>query len=430
MAWDDWLTDGVDVIDAVRWNSMITDQAGKSVTSHGHDEFQIYKNADYWYVYKIDSTHYAKNMSTGMVDYSGASFSTIMTSIITAIPYSGFIKLGTGLFLIDGAITSGDKPIIVDGMGWGRGSPLTNNPGTILKSAAGGDCVYLLQFGLHGYTTEGAGIRNCAFQNDPANTKCLGAVDLYNTVNSFVDHCYFRGFELAASGPMSAISIRGATDETVGGWCNRATNNHIVNPDIGILLGANANYCVIEGNNIEASGTANAQGIKCDGTGAAITSPYGCSFINNRIYNFSHSGPSRGIWVTAGCNNSGRHTFINNIFNTCYINFEITGGTGIGECTVIGNIFGTATSSKALDSGNVKSYYYNNKNYLTDNWGASEGTGAQQTIAHGLGAIPTNVSLTQTAATTSVLYLSAASDSTNIYVTCSSLRTYQWRASL
>ena len=78
---------------------------------------------------------------------------------------------------------------------------------------------------------------------------------------------------------------------------------------------------------------------------------------------------------------------IGNIFDTCYVNMEITGGTGIGECTFIGNILGTATSAKALDTGNVKSFYYNNKNYLTYNYGATSCADGG-TIAHGLATTP------------------------------------------
>jgi hypothetical protein len=400
IAWDDNLVDGVDTINAVRWNAMVTDQKGRSLSSHTHNEFQLYSSMDCWYVYLTSGTYYAKNLSTGTIDYSGSDFSTVMTSVIGAITNSGFIKLGTGTFVIKSAIVCGDKPVIIEGSGWGRGGVMTNNPGTLLKSDTSGS-YYLLQFGAHGTTVEGAGIRNCMFMKDGSNTACYGAVDLYNTVNSFVDHCYFYGFELAAGNPMTAISIHGATDEVMGGWCNRATFNHIVNPDIGILLAANANYCVVEGNHIEGSGTASANGIKCDGTntGVATTSPYGCLIAGNRIRNFDYGAVSRGLWITSGCNNSGRHAVIGNIFNECTINFEITSGTGIGECTFVSNVLGTAGSYKSLDSGNVKSYYYNNKNYVTENWGAAASKTDGSTITHGLDTTPTVVLVTGTVAT-------------------------------
>lgn len=426
MAWDDYLVDGVDSIDAVRWNAMITNQAGKSTTSHTHTEFNIYPSADQWYVYTDGTIYYAKNMKTGTIDYSGSDFDTIMASVIGDITHSGFIKLGTGRFDSTTGIVGDDKPIIIEGSGWGRGGLPTHNPGTVIESPASG-AYYLMQFGAHGATVEGAGVRNIMFLNDPANTTCLGAVDLYNTVNSYVDHCYFYGFELGSSA-MSAISIRGATDETVGGWCNRVTNNHIINPDIGVLLGPNANYCVVEGNNIEGSGTATAHGIKCDGTDAPIASPYGCYIAGNRIRNFDN-GPSRGLWITAGSDNSGRHCIIGNQIFEGGIGIEIIAGVGIGDCSIIGNQFPTV-GTKCTDNGNVKSFYHSNKGYLTDNWGASTGTGMQQTIAHGLGATPTNVSLTQTTSAITSLYLSAASDATNIYVLCTTTKTYQWRASL
>ena len=394
MAYDDVLVDDVDTIDAVRWNSMITALAGKSVTAHAHDEFHIYPYSNHYYIYTDGSTYYAKNMSTGAIDYSGISFDTVFAAVVADISYAGFIKLGKGFFYTVGLAT-GYKSIIIEGSGWGIGTLITSNPGTVIMSNIDDD-TYLLTLGEHGYTTEGAGIRNLMFCHTPAYTKCLGAVDLYNTVNSFVDHCYFGGFEAGTPTPINSISIRGATDELVGGWCNHARFNHIVNPDIGINLGANANYCVIEGNNIEGSGTGTAHGIKCDGTGASTASPYGCMLTGNRIRNFDY-GASRGLWITAGSNNSGRHTVSGNVFNENAINYEVTSGTGIGECTFVGNVLGAAGTSKALDSGNVQSYYYNNKNYVRENWGAvSKANG--DTVTHSLDTTPTSVVATGTVA--------------------------------
>jgi hypothetical protein len=60
--------------------------------------------------------------------------------------------------------------------------------------------------------------------------------------------------------------------------------------------------------------------------------------------------------------------------------------------------------------------------------GSSTGTGAQQTIAHGFTVAPTRVLLSEYTTGGALPYLSATSDSRNIYVTATNLMTYVWRA--
>ena len=381
MAYDDVLYDGVDTIDATRWNAMITNLKARSVDTHAHTEFQLHPMSDYWYIYKVDSTYYAKNMSTGAIGYSGTVFSTIFQNAVSAITYAGRIRLGTGTFLATSGLTTDDKSIIIEGSGWGKGTPLTSNPGTVLKPHEDLDD-YLLTFGTDDAVTEGAGIRNIAFQNDASNVTCLGAVRLYNTVNSFVDHCYISEFVLGDPTAMSAILID--ADYTGAGSCNRIRFNHILSSDFSIFLGTNANNCIVEGNHIYGNGTL--AGINCDGTGATIASPYGCLISGNRVRNCA-----TGLKITAGSNDSGRHTVVGNTFDEHTTQIEIASGTGIGDCTFTGNVIGASCTNKVLDSGNVKSHYVHNQNYVTDNWGVATSKAHNSTIEHGLDGTPTAV---------------------------------------
>ena len=68
-----------------------------------------------------------------------------------------------------------------------------------------------------------------------------------------------------------------------------------------------------------------------------------------------------------------------------------------------------------------------NIGYVTENSGASTGTGAQQTVAHGLGFTPTaqQVALTPGSAT-ALPFHSAAPDATNIYVTATLNQAWYW----
>lgn len=84
--------------------------------------------------------------------------------------------------------------------------------------------------------------------------------------------------------------------------------------------------------------------------------------------------------------------------------------------------------SNALSIAGTLHIVKNNRGYPTENSGSSTGTGGEQTIAHGLVSTPTKVVITPTAsgATISTLY----ADATNIYVTVTINKTYNWDASV
>jgi hypothetical protein len=63
------------------------------------------------------------------------------------------------------------------------------------------------------------------------------------------------------------------------------------------------------------------------------------------------------------------------------------------------------------------------------NMGTATGTGAQQNIAHGLGQIPTHVTLSEyNTAPPCAAYESAAADLTNLKVTATNAKTFRWKA--
>lgn len=67
--------------------------------------------------------------------------------------------------------------------------------------------------------------------------------------------------------------------------------------------------------------------------------------------------------------------------------------------------------------------------FVTENWGTGTGNGAQQTIAHGLSRTPTLVMLTPQATAGTRPSVTAASGSTNIFVTAGNGVGYYWYAS-
>lgn len=75
----------------------------------------------------------------------------------------------------------------------------------------------------------------------------------------------------------------------------------------------------------------------------------------------------------------------------------------------------------------VNTKLINNRGYVTENSGTSTGTGAQQTIAHGLAATPTLVLLSDKD-NGALPYQSAAANTTNIYITAVNTKAYTWKA--
>ena len=75
-------------------------------------------------------------------------------------------------------------------------------------------------------------------------------------------------------------------------------------------------------------------------------------------------------------------------------------------------------------SGNIMKY---NEGYVTENLGSSTGTGAQQTIAHGLAGTPDYVFFSDIEIGADA-YQSASADATNIYVTATVNQDYAWNA--
>lgn len=86
--------------------------------------------------------------------------------------------------------------------------------------------------------------------------------------------------------------------------------------------------------------------------------------------------------------------------------------------------FSTTPAISATGTGNKVA---DNMGFLTESSGSSTGTGAQQTIAHGLAVTPTAQQIALTAGSATALpFHSAAPDATNIYVTAALNQTWYW----
>lgn len=164
--------------------------------------------------------------------------------------------------------------------------------------------------------------------------------------------------------------------------------------------------------------------------GVEIAAGYKISFDATDINgnNASNAG-FHGINVENGAKNFAvRGCTIGNIIGGHQqygIAVQAGGGTSdyiITHNDVEGNVIGGIS-----DGGVAPKRVSRNLGYVTENSGASVGTGAQQTIAHGLGFTPTRQQIALTPGTaTAVPFHSAAPDGTNIYVTATLNQAWYW----
>lgn len=146
------------------------------------------------------------------------------------------------------------------------------------------------------------------------------------------------------------------------------------------------------------------------------------SIISN---SYSNAGLYDGIHIGGSTSNGELIVVGNNIVDQATSGktqrYAIYFESATANCTIIANkLNANQTGSIYLPAGyNTGGIVANNIGYVTENHGASVGTGAEQTIAHGLSFTP---SIEQVGVfsdnATAFVYQSTAPDATNIYVTC------------
>lgn len=130
-----------------------------------------------------------------------------------------------------------------------------------------------------------------------------------------------------------------------------------------------------------------------------------------------------------GSQNRARIAANNNVFGLN--SFEVNSGAtdlniaGSGHIVVGNNFTNTVTTTATA------SLLKHNVGYVTENSGTGTGNGAQQTIAHGCNFTPTydQVFLSERATGGALARQTAAPDATNIYVTATNAKDYNWKVS-
>ena len=265
-------------------------------------------------------------------------------------------------------------------------------------------------------TNEAFVIKNC-WLDEISN---VGLYLLTNNVavyNCTINNCGDRGIYATANNIIiDGCNILNSTAEgiRVDGSNNNIINNKVESCSYGIyLLG---DYNKISNNYIQDN----------DDSGILVKSADNCIVTNNICIN--NDADATGYRYDIDLDESSTKNIVkDNLIRSTNTRYGIYMRGTTSDNVIDGNdVRDTGTHGKIKDdTGN--NTIMRNLGYTTENSGTSTGTGAQQTIAHGLATTPTKVILWNIENGANP-YQSAAADATNIYITAVDTLDYGWQA--
>ena len=147
------------------------------------------------------------------------------------------------------------------------------------------------------------------------------------------------------------------------------------------------------------------------------------TIINTVMLEIQAKKCSVGLWVSGN-----KNSIINLlVYGTTYVPtypFSVAYGNTVDGVGI--NIYCNAAIDWSYLFGRIALFKFQNCSFKTSNFGSSTGTGSAQTIAHRLVTAPIKVSVTPTVIGATVS--SVWADATNIYVTVTNGKTYNWSA--
>lgn len=397
------------------------------------------KNQPYSYIiYQTSGTIYARNGTTGAVDYSGADAATVINSAITALGgHGGKILIKKGSYDIATTIHACGG-LRIEGEGLNK---YANQQGTCLQLTADNTAVIDVNVADNQYFFSIANIElygnghTTGGQTAGDITSGTFGIKLTNSFSDYlIENCFIHGFY---------CNIYGDTN----GWYGRITNCWLE----GSTFGGFFKHKQIIIANTNSSG--NAYGFNFYGTARDVIIN-GCHIYKNTggsLYIEHRAAGTRRYIVEASQLTddvagikiyayTGANVKIS--INNCEIgrvdyttqNYALeswTDGTGTIVWQVDNTKFftvGTAYLNTLAGTGHSFKFGCTNTGYVTEASGTSTGTGSEQTIAHGCSFTPTTaqVFLSECSTGAALAYQSDVPDATNIYVTATADKTYNW----
>jgi parallel beta-helix repeat protein len=205
----------------------------------------------------------------------------------------------------------------------------------------------------------------------------------------------------------------------LGGFADVVSGNQLFENQRGIYLNSTCDRSILIANTVHAS---DGDGIYIDGSTDILVmgnmlSDNGVAAGGGAMNGIGIGSPASGIAVVGNIFDKGTHQQVG-----------LRAFAGVTNLRVFSNDFTNGGTVSSINDASTTALIRYNVGYITENSGTSTGTGAQQTIAHGLAAAPTRVLLSESTTGGALAYQSAAADATNIYITATNAKTYQWEA--
>lgn len=365
-------------------------------------------------VYKDGTNIIGKDNATGKTISNNTDLGVVANAIIADLTSGGLIQIMPGIYSLKTPIITGTKSVRIEGGFFGGSQNPITTPVTeiYVETALGAN--YAITFGDATTPTTGQGCSNIIFDGHGITTH-LGAIYCLNVDFAVFYNLYLQRFQKVGGYALN-LEGTGASETSMQSFLNHIRTYQC---SCGVRLGHIANGATILGGRFIGRLSTETVGMLIEDTCDTVT------LLGPDFETHSHAN-GIALHITSG----GFHSSFGARFEGNMKDIVIDAGGGWGNNAFFGGDIHSVVGGHVAvtDNGDVKSRFVNVNGYITENRGTSTGTGAQQTIAHGLGVTPNVVFITPTATGATEACQSAAADATNIYLTVTNLKTYQWYA--
>jgi len=220
-------------------SAVITSKLADGSVTSPKMQYGTLKAAFSFLIWKDGSTYYARNGTTGEIQYSGTNATTVINNAISSIPTGGLVFLCDGTYNIDGTINVVEKlNINIIGESWETKLNLTQNSNTDMMKIVNSN-----------FTT----IKSLYFQgNRDSQTSGRGIV-VHNSERVLIERCQFYEIKqtdiyIYGETPMRSLQpwiVRnriekiGNSSADHGIWIgDDASDAHVIDNDVGWITGS------------------------------------------------------------------------------------------------------------------------------------------------------------------------------------------------
>ncbi|UCC58319.1 MAG: right-handed parallel beta-helix repeat-containing protein, partial [Candidatus Bathyarchaeum sp.] len=186
-------------------------------------QYGMLKAAFSFLIWKNGSTYYARNGTTGEIQYSGTNATTVINNAISSIPTGGLVFLCDGTYNIDGTINVVEKlNINIYGESWETKLNLTQNSNTDMMKIVNSN-----------FTT----IKSLYFQGNRDSQTSGKGIIVHNSERVLIERCLFYEIKETAIHILGTHPMSSLQPWIVRNWIEKIGNSSL---DHGIWIGVNA----------------------------------------------------------------------------------------------------------------------------------------------------------------------------------------------